>query len=112
MSVWSTLKSLIGQDLTTATLPVSFNEPTTLLQRMAEDLEYAELLNTAVQPPLSSERMVYVAVFAASIYASTLGRTSKPFNPLLGETYEYTCSETRYRFFSEQVSHNPPVSAI
>jgi len=31
----------------------------------------------------------YVAAFAVSALASQLNRLGKPFNPLLGETYEY-----------------------
>ena len=37
-------------------------------------------------------------------------RNRKPFNPLLGETYEII--QPTYRFISEQVSHHPPVSAF
>ena len=44
-------------------------------------------------PPGSVERMVYIAAFAVSGYASTAGRTNKPFNPLLGETYELVYPE-------------------
>jgi len=33
----------------------------------------------------------------------------KPFNPLLGETFDYENEE--FKFFSEQVSHHPPVAA-
>ena len=39
-------------------------------------------------PPGSTNRLMFIAAFAVSGYASTKGRTSKPFNPLLGETYE------------------------
>lgn len=93
------------------TLPVSFNEPTSLLQRVAEDMEYADLLDIAADRTDSAERMVYVAAFAASEYASTIGRVAKPFNPLLGETYEYVRPDKGYRFFIEQVSHHPPIGA-
>lgn len=93
------------------TLPVSFNEPTSLLQRVAEDMEYTDLLDTAADRIDSTERMVYVAAFAASEYASTIGRVAKPFNPLLGETYEYVRPDKGYRFFIEQVSHHPPIGA-
>jgi len=55
--------------------------------------------------------MVYVAAFAASEYASTIGRVAKPFNPLLGETYEYARPDKGYRFLIEQVSHHPPIGA-
>lgn len=93
------------------TLPVSFNEPTSLLNRVAEDMEYTDLLDTAATRAESTERMVYVAAFAVSEYASTLGRVAKPFNPLLGETYEYVRPDKGFRFFAEQVSHHPPVGA-
>jgi len=97
--------------MTRMTLPVSFNEPTSLLQRVAEDMEYTDLLDTAADVPDSTERLVYVAAFAASEYASTIGRVAKPFNPLLAETYEYVRPDKGYRFFVEQVSHHPPIGA-
>jgi len=97
--------------VTKMTLPVSFNEPTSLLQRVAEDMEYTDLLDTAAERLDSTERMVYVAAFAASEYASTIGRVAKPFNPLLGETYEYARPDKGFRFFIEQVSHHPPIGA-
>lgn len=111
ISLWSILKSMIGKDMTKMTLPVSFNEPTSLLQRCAEDMEYADLLDIAAERMDSTERMVYVAAFAASEYASTIGRVAKPFNPLLGETFEYARPDKNYRFFIEQVSHHPPIGA-
>ena len=33
---------MIGKAMTKMTLPVSFNEPTSLLQRVAEDMEYTD----------------------------------------------------------------------
>lgn len=111
ISLWGILKSMIGKDMTKMTLPVSFNEPTSLLQRVAEDMEYVELLDTAAERHDSCERMVYVAAFAASEYASTIGRVAKPFNPLLGETFEYCRPDKGFRFFVEQVSHHPPIGA-
>lgn len=102
---------MIGKDMTRMTLPVSFNEPTSLLQRVAEDLEYTDLLDIAADRHDSLERLVYVAAFAASEYASTIGRVAKPFNPLLGETFEYVRPDKGYRFFIEQVSHHPPIGA-
>ena len=49
--------------------------------------------------------------FGASVYAATINRTKKPFNPLLGETFEYIDEKNGFRFISEQVSHHPPISA-
>lgn len=111
ISLWGILKSMIGKDMTKMTLPVSFNEPTSLLQRITEDMEYADLLDIAADRADSAERMVYVAAFAASEYASTIGRVAKPFNPLLGETFEYVRPDKGYRFLIEQVSHHPPIGA-
>ncbi|KAK3310963.1 Oxysterol-binding protein-domain-containing protein [Chaetomium strumarium] len=111
ISLWGILKSMVGKDMTKMTLPVSFNEPTSLLYRCAEDMEYADLLDLAADRTDSLERLLYVAAFAASEYASTIGRVAKPFNPLLGETFEYVRPDKNYRFFIEQVSHHPPIGA-
>ena len=111
LSLWSILKSMVGKDMTKMTLPVTFNEPTSLLYRCGEDMEYVDLLDLAVERSDSIERLTYVAAFAASEYASTIGRVAKPFNPLLGETFEYVRPDKKYRFFIEQVSHHPPVGA-
>lgn len=111
ISLWAILKSMIGKDMTKMTLPVTFNEPTSLLYRCGEDMEYADLLDLAAERSDSIERLVYVAAFAASEYASTIDRVAKPFNPLLGETFEYVRPDKNYRFFIEQVSHHPPVGA-
>lgn len=60
----------------------------------------------------SYEQMAYVAAFTISSYSTTAARTGKPFNPLLGETFE--CDRTDdlgWRAVSEQVSHHPPMLA-
>lgn len=48
-------------------------------------------------------RILNVAAFALSGYASTEGRICKPFNPLLGETYEADYPDKGLQFFSEKV---------
>lgn len=48
-------------------------------------------------------RILSVAAFAISGYASTEGRQCKPFNPLLGETYEADYPDKGIHFFSEKV---------
>ena len=147
-SLNSVCVQVVGKDLTKVCLPVYFNEPLSALQKMAEELEYSELIDKARQPLLRSAaavrqppptcvaqgpltlinlsslkaqfaqlfqclckilaslilqalahppgsimRLLYVAAFAVSGYAGTAGRTTKPFNPLLGETYEFACQE-------------------
>lgn len=81
----------------------------TMLQKIAEFLEFEELLHKAGQCSDPVLRMAYVVSFMISQYSSTLNRTKKPFNPILGETFEYATHN--YKFISEQVSHHPPISA-
>lgn len=57
-------------------------------------------------------RILNVAAFAVSGYASTEGRHCKPFNPLLGETYEADFPEKGIRFFSEKVFHQECILLI
>ena len=51
-------------------------------------------------------RILKVAAFAVSGYASSVARPCKPFNPLLGETYEADFPDRRIRFFAEKVSYH------
>ncbi|XP_053409452.1 oxysterol-binding protein-related protein 3 isoform X9 [Nycticebus coucang] len=112
ISLWNILRNNIGKDLSKVAMPVELNEPLNTLQRLCEELEYSELLDKAAQIPNPLERMVYVAAFAISAYASSYFRAgSKPFNPVLGETYECIREDKGFQFFSEQVSHHPPISA-
>lgn len=144
LSVWGFLKSAIGKDLSKVTLPVFFNEPLTMLQRFAEEMEYSPLLSLAGRLGCSSARFIQndpawrtatqlgwdlskiytltaeqvrharlllVAAFAMSNYAGTVGRNNKPFNPMLGETFELVSRDNQFRYLSEQVCHHPPISA-
>ncbi|KAJ0182272.1 hypothetical protein K1T71_001641 [Dendrolimus kikuchii] len=109
-SLWSVLKNCVGKELSKITMPVVFNEPLSFLQRMLEYLEYAHLLRMASEQSDPVARMEYIAAFAVSALASNWERLGKPFNPLLGETYELERPE--FRAVCEQVSHHPPVSAF
>lgn len=96
---------------------MNFNEPLSMLQRLTEDLEYHELLDRAAKCENSLEQLCYVAAFTVSSYSTTVFRTSKPFNPLLGETFELDrLEENGYRSLCEQVPPNlllpAPPSAI
>ncbi|KAK4433675.1 Oxysterol-binding protein-related protein 1C [Sesamum alatum] len=114
VSLWSMIKDNIGKDLTKVCLPVYFNEPLSSLQKCFEDLEYSYLIDRAYEwgkQGNSLMRILNVAAFAVSGYASTEGRNCKPFNPLLGETYEADYPDKGLRFVSEKVSHHPMIVA-
>ncbi|XP_020571413.1 oxysterol-binding protein-related protein 1D isoform X2 [Phalaenopsis equestris] len=114
VGLWSIIKENIGKDLSGVCLPVYFNEPLSSLQKCFEDLEYSFLVDRAMEwgeQGNSLMRILNIAAFAVSGYASTEGRQCKPFNPLLGETYEADYPDKGLRFFSEKVSHHPMVVA-
>uniref|UniRef100_A0A672JYK6 Oxysterol-binding protein n=1 Tax=Sinocyclocheilus grahami TaxID=75366 RepID=A0A672JYK6_SINGR len=111
-SIWSILRKCIGMELSKITMPVIFNEPLSFLQRLTEYMEHTYLIHQANTSDDSIERMKCVAAFAVSAVASQWERTGKPFNPLLGETYELVRDDLGFRLISEQVSHHPPISAF
>uniref|UniRef100_A0A3B5A6V7 Oxysterol-binding protein-related protein 3 n=1 Tax=Stegastes partitus TaxID=144197 RepID=A0A3B5A6V7_9TELE len=113
ISLWNILRNNIGKDLSKVAMPVQLNEPLNTLQRLCEELEYSELLDRAANTQDPFERMIYIATFVVSGYASSYYRTGgKPFNPVLGETYECDRPDKGFRFVAEQqVSHHPPISA-
>ncbi|XP_032238673.1 oxysterol-binding protein 1 isoform X2 [Nematostella vectensis] len=111
-SLISFMKTVVGKDMTKVTMPVHFNEPVSFLQRLSEDLEYADILNRACVCKNNLVKLAHVAAFASSTYATVLSRFWKPFNPLLGETFEYIDNDNGFALIAEQVSHHPPISAL
>ncbi|BDA41111.1 Oxysterol-binding protein-related protein 1B [Coccomyxa sp. Obi] len=108
MNVWSLIKDVVGKgELSRVQTPVQFLEPLSELQQRCEDMEFSELLDrAAASERCSLERLLLVTAFAVSAY-SGVKRTCKPFNALLGETYELACPEKGFRFISEKVQHDP-----
>ncbi|KAL9598874.1 MAG: hypothetical protein Q9219_004214 [cf. Caloplaca sp. 3 TL-2023] len=110
-SLISFLRKNVGKDLSTISMPVSSNEPLSLLQRATEQLEYSQLLDFAAEPSHSSnKRLLYATAFAISTlsYARVKERAvRKPFNPMLGETFELVREDRGFRFVAEKVCHRP-----
>ncbi|KAH8582142.1 oxysterol binding [Cryptosporidium sp. chipmunk genotype I] len=108
-SLLSMMRQVFGKDLSRISMPICLNEPLSFIQRISEDLEYHDLLKKACNSKSVDERVAYITVFASSAISSTFLRLSKPFNPLLGETFELT--HRGFKFIAEQVMHHPPVAA-
>ncbi|KAL6138741.1 hypothetical protein ACLB2K_064020 [Fragaria x ananassa] len=107
---WKEMRKYVGADVTSmVTLPVLIFEPMTMIQKMAELMEYSHLLDMADECEDLYMQMVYSASFFISVYYA-FQRTWKPFNPILGETYEMV-NHGGITFVAEQVSHHPPMSA-
>lgn len=107
--LFSKLTGLIGKDIISLlSLPVSMFEPTSVLQTMIEPLRHSELLFKISTTEDPIERISLVAAFCISFFCYYV-RTLKPFNPVLGETYEYVPPSKAYKSVCEQVSHHPPI---
>ncbi|PKA63231.1 Oxysterol-binding protein-related protein 3A [Apostasia shenzhenica] len=107
---WKMMQKYIGADVTSmVSLPVIIFEPMTMLQKMTELMEYCHLLDLADETEDPYMRLVYSSSWAISVYFA-YQRMWKPFNPILGETYEMV-NHGGVTFIAEQVSHHPPMSA-
>ncbi|TNN52177.1 Oxysterol-binding protein-related protein 6 [Liparis tanakae] len=83
----------------------------TLGERRLE-IDIDSMREDALNKKIHGKGKVYVAVFSISGYAWASWRNQyKPFNPVLGETYENLQEDRGFHYISEQVSHHPPVSA-
>jgi len=78
LNLMALIKNSIGKELSRIPMPVNFNEPLSMLQRLTEDLEYSSILDEAAQMMDSREQLAAVAAFTVSSYASTVVRTTKP----------------------------------
>ena len=104
------LKDAVGKDLTKFWVPVYFNEPISMLQKVAEMMNNEKIIEMAAYQSDPLLRMWYLAAFNVAMYGQTMNRISKPFNPMLGETFEMTGNG--WKLLAEQVSHHPPISAL
>ena len=64
----------------------------------------------AVKESNPLKRLGYLACHAAYQHTNIEYFPQKPFNPLLGETYEFIVPG-KYTYFAEQISHHPPICA-
>ena len=109
LDIWGILKNNIGKDLSQMTLPVHFNEPLSLLQKQAESMEYFEFLKKANHCDNQYLRLMYVFAFLYMGGTNIPNRMKKPFDSVIGETFEIVIDDIRY--ISEQVSEDPPIIA-
>ncbi|KAH8169279.1 oxysterol-binding protein [Sarocladium implicatum] len=113
-SLIALVRKNVGKDLSTISMPVSTNEPTSMLQKVAEQMEYSQLLDSAVQQTTPVDRLLYVTAFAVSQFSSSRAKeraVRKPFTPLLGETFELVRTNKEmpggFRLLVEKVQHRP-----
>ena len=112
-ATWKWIRGLGGRlvegiNLTKVSLPVEIFEDRSFPQRLPDSWAQFDLLLEAAKCADPVERLRLMVAFAISGLVNQVS-PAKPFNPILGETFqaEYACGAQVY---AEQVSHHPPVS--
>jgi len=102
------LKAIFGSPIS---LPVRIFEPKSTLQRVCDYWCYAPIfLSKAAECRDALERMKLVISFAiGGLYLST--KQLKPFNPLLGETFQGQFDDGS-KIYAEHISHHPTLSTF
>jgi len=110
----------LGMDLTKVTMPAFILEKRSLLEMYADFYSPIPLLIDVCTAKTPLQRMnSLVLYYLISFYCARKGNNAqKPYNPVLGETFQ--CSfyknndkkNSRFQFVAEQVSHQPPTSAM
>lgn len=98
-----------GQSIIGISLPVRIFEPRSLIERICDWYGFAPIfLKRATETTDVLERFkLSIAYGLAALYCGL--KQQKPFNPLLGETYQ-ACFEDNTRVYCEHTSHHPPIS--
>ena len=80
-----------------------------MLTSAAQCTEYINLVVQAAQEEDPVKRIALLSLFMLGSISFCETVLSKPFNPILGETFEWRTD--LFEMITEQVSHHPPVSA-
>ncbi|KAF5838590.1 hypothetical protein DUNSADRAFT_2574 [Dunaliella salina] len=100
-------------DLLSTPFPVKMFEPRSYLEKLADPWGVEpRLLKEAASTPDAARRMALVmAHFIAGIHVA-FEKWQKPFNPILGETWQAKLEPEEITIAMEQISHHPPISAF
>ncbi len=85
-----------------------------MLQKQCEKFQFSYLLSKNVLPEPENyviNKLATIAGFIVAEISLNINRILKPFNPILGESFEYFDNDLNFRFLAEQVSHFPAISA-
>ena len=91
-------------------MPVQMSFPMSYQQLSLGYLHYEDLILRAAKSKNRVEQLSLLLGCFLLYTANSAKLIKKPFNSLLGETFDFAHGETRV--FSEQISHHPPKSAF
>lgn len=114
--IWSLIKNLSpGAGLHRVTLPVNILEPRSLLEAYADCNRFSKYLTQAIKQPDPLQRIIGIVRWYLSPFRLKSNKLRKPYNPILGEVFCCTFNlgeDGLLNWYSEQVSHHPPISAF
>ncbi|KAG2492188.1 hypothetical protein HYH03_009436 [Edaphochlamys debaryana] len=91
--------------------PVTIFEPRSYLEKLADVWVYPRFLEQAAKATDPLERMKLVSTWFVAGLHLAFANWRKPFNPILGETWQASLSDGT-SMSMEQISHHPPVTAF
>jgi hypothetical protein len=101
---------LTGNGLSSTPAPITIFEPRSNLQKITDCWMYMPLLLQAASAPNSLTRLKLATAWYVAGLQHNFDTWRKPFNPVLGETWQST-NACGCEAFLEQVSHHPPIAA-
>ncbi|KAL3130634.1 hypothetical protein ABBQ38_008026 [Trebouxia sp. C0009 RCD-2024] len=105
-------KLLTGHiDLVNFSVPVKMFEPRSYLQKLADVWVYPKYIAQAADTVDPVKRMRLVITWFVAGLQHVFQSWRKPFNPILGETWQAQLSDGTVMYM-EQLSHHPPVTAF
>lgn len=100
---------LTGKSIMGISMPVYIFGKVSMLKHLAMTMGYAPIFLEKAFQSTGLERFKYVVTCMQSIlHIATTQK--KPFNPIIGETYQAYIGKAQY--YAEQVSHHPPISSF
>ena len=100
-----------GQGIVAVSLPVRIFERRSTIEKMTDLwVTGPKYLTLAAQAKDPLERLKHVITFAVS-GMHQIATQRKPFNPILGETFEGYWPDGS-RIYNEHVSHHPPITCF
>ena len=105
-----TANLMAGKSIMSMSLPVEIFDDYSTLEGFSWVFGFIPVfMHKALQQKNIEEQIKYVGLAIIFMFACN-PKTSKPFNPILGETCE--CRIGGIPFYMEQISHHPPISAF
>lgn len=95
------------KSLSNISLPIEIFDSISALELFVHQNAFVDILNQASAQMTSIEKIKFTLIFSLA-KLNMCGKQLKPFNPILGETYQ--CKISDVMFYLEQTSHHPPIA--